>query len=151
MTINEINRIMIPIKYFCEAINYNNLEHIKKYFNEDQKIYSFIMLIIKPNKNYGHFTAAYIDFNNYSCEYYDWYGDQPPNNLFFNVMSEIFNDLDINRMMKYKINRVRHEKWDGSNCGWFCINFILMRTWNHSFIDATKYKSIKTNEKNIDE
>lgn len=152
MTINEINRIMIPIKYYCETILYTNLEHIKKYFTDaNQKIYSFIMLIIKPNKNYGHFTACYIDFNNFCCEYYDWYGDHPPNHLFNNVMSEIFNDMNINRMMKYKINAVRHEKWDGVNCGWYCIDFIIKRTWGHSFINATKFHNIRANEKNMDE
>lgn len=72
MTLQEINKIMLPIKYFCESINYNDLKHIKKYFiNNDQKIFSFIMLIIKPKSNYGHFTACFIDINNYTCEYYD--------------------------------------------------------------------------------
>lgn len=43
-------------------------------------------------------------------------------------MTEIFNDYNINRLMKYKINNVRQEKWNGVNCGWYCVNFILLRT-----------------------
>ena len=50
------------------------------------------MLIIKKGKNYGHFTASFIDFDEYWCEYYDSYGDPPPNHLFYNTMTEIFND-----------------------------------------------------------
>ena len=58
--------------------------------------------------------------------------------------------------MKYKINNVRHEKWDGTNCGWYCINFILKRTSGHTFIEATKFNNnnnnnISSNEKDIDE
>jgi len=39
-----------------------------------------------------------------------------------------------------------------SNCGWFCIRFLLLRLNNISFKDATPFKkNIKDNEDNIED
>lgn len=142
---------MHKYKYYLTTILYSDINSLyDNIVNNNIKKFGFIMLIIKKNKNFGHFVACYCDFKNeLTCEYYDPFGDDPPDNLFIDFIKKLINNFKFNRLIKIKINKIKHESFSSSLCAWYCIKFILSRFNNIWFIRATKYHKIKDNEENI--
>lgn len=150
LSISEVDQIMKPYKYYLKTINYNDLFKLLKYIIlSHKKKFGFIMLIIHKNKNFGHFVCCYCDFNEFTCEYYDPFGDNPPNDLFYKFIHALIKFYKLARLVKLKINKIKHESFQSSYCGWYCIKFLVSRFHHNSFIKSTQYHLIKNNEKNI--
>ena len=141
----QIDFIMSPFKYYIKTINYNELDELLKNIKNDQLKFCFIMLI----NNY-HWVAMFCDLKNNDIEYYDPFGNNPTKMIPIKFKNFLEN-LNVNHYCKFKINKIKQQSTTSSNCGWFCMNFLLKRLNNISFIDATKYKPVSENEHDIDE
>lgn len=142
---NQIDKIMNPFKLFIKSITMNELDEMIKYiYDNNIKIGSFIL-------NTGnHWVAIYFDFEKeYVLEYYDPFGDYPKQSIIHNFKN-LISKYNIEVFVKFKINGVQQQDVKSSNCGWFSMYFLIMRYNNYPFKYITKFKDIKSDEKNIE-
>lgn len=150
----EIDKIMSPFKNYIGTFTLNQVNEIIKIIKDNNlKTFSFIInTLTNKNKNVGHWIAIYVDFiNNLSVEIYDPLAKERKDmyNLIYDKIKNLIDYFEIPNYLKLKINKIRQQSVTSSNCGWFCIRFLLMRYQNISFKIATGYKGIKENELNV--
>lgn len=150
----EIDKIMSPFKNYLGTFTLNQVNQIIKIIKDNSiKSFSFIInTLTNKNKNIGHWIAIYVDFlKSMSVEIYDPLAKDRKDmyNLIREKIKNLIDYFSIPTYIKFKINKIRQQSVTSSNCGWFCIRFLLMRYQNITFKKATGYKSIKENEKNI--
>jgi hypothetical protein len=122
-------------------------------YNNKMKKFGFILLNLKTSwKNkIGHYIAIYVDMkNDMWCEIFDPLGKNNLSHKIIWLIKNLLERLKIENYLKLKINTIE-EQWRLSwNCGWFAIRFLIQRFNNIPFINATSYKKITKNEKDIE-
>lgn len=151
---NQINKIMQANKYYIDTIAADEIDDIINYIEKNKILRGcFIMNTLKStDKGVGHWVAVYYDVRpdgEYTCEYYDPFGENPKDNNLIKKLKKMFENMQIDAYVKCKINQVKQQSISSSNCGWYCIKFILERINDISFKEATKYKKIGQNEQDI--
>jgi hypothetical protein len=137
---------MEPFKLYIKSITIEELNNVIKYIYDNNILIGGLILNVG-----NHWTAIYFDFKNeFVLEYYDPFGDPPKFNI-IKSFKELILKLNIEVFVKFKINKIQQQDIKTSNCGWFCIYFLIMRFNNYSFKDITKYKNVKRDEKKIEE
>ena len=153
---NQINKIMQANKYYIDTIAADEIDDIINYIEKNKILRGcFIMNTLKSiDKGVGHWVAVYYDVRpdgEYTCEYYDPFGENPKDDNLIKKLKKMFENMQIDAYVKCKINQVKQQSISSSNCGWYCIKFILERINDISFKEATKYKKIGQNEQDIKE
>eukprot|EP00732_Lithocolla_globosa_P000482 Lithocolla_globosa_v1_NODE_146_length_5712_cov_12.381121.p2 type:complete len:418 gc:universal NODE_146_length_5712_cov_12.381121:363-1616(+) len=105
---------------------------------------SAILNLSKSNEIGSHWIALLVSSK--SVEIFDSFGDEPPTSL--------IKDLKLaKKEYQLKINRVKHQRANTSNCGYFAMKFLKDRYTGKTFKEATGFevleKSIKK-EKDIE-
>lgn len=149
----EINKIMkSKPNYFKKGFKgCYSADQIKEIpVKKKDKIVSFIYNLDPKDKPGSHWCAVYIDKNNdRSVEYYDPFGNQPPE-IFLKDIRSLLEKIKPSTYLKLKINEVRQQRLNSTSCGFFSIKFLFDRYNGKSFKNATKYDSILKNERGID-
>lgn len=112
---------------------------------------AWIMNTDKADRPGQHWVAFFLDLDHHTIEYYNSFADDIPND----VLVYLKNWLDKNNVskgyLKLKVNRVIDQSATSSNCGWFCIRFIIDRSRGKKFSECTKYDEHVKGEKAIKE
>jgi len=153
---NQINKIMEVNKYYIDTIANNELDEILNYiYNNNILKGCFIMNTLNSyDHSVGHWVAIYYDVSNdgeYTLEYFDPFANDPENNKLISKFKKLFEKMGIDAYVKVKINQIKQQSINSSNCGWFCLRFLLERTHAIPWKISTKYKKISKNEKDISE
>ena len=113
-------------------------------------VMGFIMNLDPSYKPGSHWVAVYIDTkHDKSLEYYDSYADEPPKQFMKNI-NVLIKKLNPSVYLKFKVNRIVHQRANSSNCGWFAMKFLLDRFMGIPFKDCTGYSDILRSERNIE-
>lgn len=151
---HEIDKIMKPFKFYIKTITIDELPQMfDKIKEEKPSKFAFIVNTEKKENKIGHWIAVYCDLkNDYTCEVYDpfAYNRKELYSLLKNYFWKLMEKYKLPFYAKFKTNSVKQQSVSSSNCGWFCIRFLLMRHQNVPFKKATEYKWVKENEKNIE-
>jgi len=104
----------------------------------------------RDNKSIGHWMAFNCDKKSRSLEYNDSYGiglgrgELEKLQVFANKISP-----DIS--LKFKYNSIKQQSDSSDTCGWFAIDFLLLRRLGKlSFEDSTGFSNIRDNEKQME-
>ena len=154
LTTQDINNIMFPFNYYIGCFSNDQIDKIIKYIKKnDLSKFCFILntLNYKDNKKIGHWVSIYGDLTDeYTLEYYDSFGNEPNKEL-KRKLKNLIADLQPDYYLKFKINKQKEQGNNNFLCGYFAIKFLIERLNNISFKEATKYKTIKENENDIEE
>jgi len=96
----------------------------------------------KHNQGGSHWIAMYCCLNRCGIYYWDSYGMKPPKEV--SVLMERLKSQaskKLNLSMEIKINNIRHQ-YKGSECGVYCLHFIIQLLQGKSFEWITKYHVI---------
>lgn len=114
-------------------LNINNL--LQKNINKIGIIFN----LDKHDQSGSHWVALFIDLENNNIYYFDSYGEPAPDEV--NILSQrlIEQGKKYNRNIVYTQNKVRHQ-YENSECGVYCIHFVVKLLKGHSFKDITENK-----------
>ena len=102
---------------------------------------SFIMNTDPRSGPGKHWQACRIDSKfDKTVEFYDPFGDEPTP-LFMKDIKHVIDKLKLPYMLKFKINMVKNQDVNSSNCGTHCIRFLKARSNGKSFKEATGFKA----------
>lgn len=103
------------------------------------KEFGFIMNLDKSSKPGSHWIAVYIDtLHNNSIEYYDSFGREPTKD-FMKQIKKLIDRIEPNTYLKMKINRIQDQNVNSSNCGFFCMRWILDKATGRNFKESTRF------------
>ena len=102
----------------------------------------------KPDQEGSHWVSMFIDLKRDGIYYFDSYGTKEPKEI--KVLAERLIEQSKNMgksKMEYKINKIRHQ-FRNSECGVYCIDFIVSMLKGESFESYTKniVKDLEMNE-----
>jgi len=101
--------------------------------------FGFIMNLDKSDKPGSHWVAVYIDtLHNNSIEYYDSFGREPSKD-FMKQIKKLIDRIEPNTYLKMKINRIQDQNVNTSNCGFFCMRWILDKATGKNFKESTRF------------
>ena len=111
-----------------ELCNFNLSDYIQ---NKKRKI-GIVFNLDTHDKGGSHWVALFIDANKKGIYYFDSYGDKIPNriNNFVKTVQEQSNILGTT--YNYHYNNNRHQ-YKGSECGMYCLYFIIHMLKNKDF------------------
>ena len=120
---------------------------------------SFIINTDPYTKEGSHWQAIYIDArdgpeSSNSIEFYDSFGRSIEPEV-LHGLKLLIKMLKPSTVLKLKENKVIMQSDNSSNCGWFCVRFLIDRYRNQSFASATgfddkfKISEVTKNEKEI--
>ena len=110
---------------------------------------AFILNLDPSYKSGSHWVAVFIDTKgDKSIEYYDSYGDDPPKR-FYKDIKKLIDKLDPSIYLKFKVNKIKYQRENSSNCGWFAIKFIMDRFNGIPFKDCTGFSKVLQSERRI--
>lgn len=110
----------------------------------------FVINTDPASKGGQHWQAIYFDATpkgTHEINFFDSYGDPIDKTLQKNLKM-IAEKLDANTYLKFKENRIRLQG-NSSNCGWFCVQFLIDRFNGKPFADASGYNDSQQGEANI--
>ena len=103
------------------------------------KEFGFIMNLDKSNKPGSHWVGVYVDtLNNNSIEYYDSFGREPTKD-FMKQIKKLIDRLEPNTYLKFKVNRIQDQNVKTSNCGFFCLRWMLDKATGKNFKESTRF------------
>lgn len=150
----DLYNIVEPYKKEMRFMGVFTLDDAIDYLdNTNNNNFSMIINLLTSKeleKYVGHFVALNVNYNEGYIEYYDSFAKNPPRNLNNSIhkyIKRIFDD----EYTKFKINNVKQQSVNSSNCGWFVVEFLYKRRVLYiPFKYVTKYHTIKKNESNIE-
>lgn len=105
-----------------------------------------IVNLSRSNQPGSHWVAFYIDTkNDRSLEYYDSYARDPPKEFMQNIKS-VINRLAPDVYLKFKVNKIKQQSANSSNCGIFCAKFLTDRFEGRPFKQCTGYSDVRSGE-----
>ena len=106
--------------------------------NNKKKV-GIVFNLDKHTESGSHWIAMFVDLNKKGIYYWDSYGEKPPKEVSILANRLVKQGKEIDRKMEYKVNKVRHQ-YKNSECGVYCINFIISLLEGKSFEDVTENK-----------
>src|SRR5690606_18244700 len=104
-------------KGFDGVFPIDTLDFIK--VNPKYSHFSFILTKKKSGCQDGHWVAVYVDKNN--IEYYDSFG-QDPSAAIVKELKKVIRRFT-KKKLQFKINRIRFQRINSDNCGYFAMKF----------------------------
>ena len=135
---DEINKMMKTIKNFKGTYALDQVQDIK--INKSDPYFSFVMNTEPIKVPSGHWVSWFITPT--TIEYYDSFGEDP-NSESLEKVFKLTNQYRPNNKYQVKINRIKYQRNNTQNCGWFAMKFIKDRSTGKSFKDATGFKIIE--------
>lgn len=134
---------------FLGTFAYDQIPEVAEYVNDFDRI-GFVFNTDVQNEPGSHWEACYIDFtNSKEVDYYNSLGDPIPDD-FLVILKKI---IDARKGLKYylklKENLVRKQANNSNTCGFFAIKFLMDMFNGKSYKEATDFKGIRNEEKDI--
>jgi predicted double-glycine peptidase len=64
-------------------------------------------------------------------------------------VKKLLSSFDLPYYLKWKDNKIINQRANSSNCGWFCIQFLLDRFEGKPFKDSTGYSNVNKSERDL--
>jgi hypothetical protein len=129
-------------------------DEISKLQLDDSGKYGLVYNTVPSNKDTsydGHWRAIYIDLDNdKSIDHYDSYGMEAEPDIQEQI-KKLLSSFDLPYYLKWKDNKIINQRANSSNCGWFCIQFLLDRFDGKPFKDSTGYSNVNKSERELKE
>lgn len=139
---NQLEKIMSRYPNFVGVYPADKISEIKV-----KPKMGFIMNLSTSKEEGTHWVAVYIDTkHDRSIEYYDSFGRDPSYSLMKQIKT-IVNELNPDTYLKFKVNRIKQQSVDSSNCGIFAAKFLMDRFEGIPFQDCTCYSDVANGEK----
>ena len=108
--------------------------------SKNRKQVSFILNIVPHNIQWGHFVSVFIDGARNTLEYFDPLGMEPVKG-FKKAITPLLESMKLpsHPPFQLKINRIRNQALNSSNCGYFAMRFLIRRYKGESFRQASGY------------
>ena len=106
--------------------------------NRKNKI-GIVFNLDKHDDDGSHWISMYVDLYKDKILYFDSYGEPPPKEVKVLVKRLQKQGNEIGRELEYKENKIRHQ-YKHSECGIYCINFIVSMLEGKSFEEITENK-----------
>ena len=100
---------------------------------------SFILNIMPSTVKFGHWVAIYMTKQN--LEYYDPLA-QEPSPAFLHQIKPILDKWNADNALQFKVNKIRFQRTNSNNCGYFSIKFLVDRYNKLPFKECTGYTKL---------
>jgi len=145
---SEINDIMHQFPEYMGTIPIDKLNTLNPSKTSDS---ACIINLDPSHKKGSHWIALYISpHRSKSIEYFDSYADDPPESLQRDLRLLVAK-INPSTYLKLKVNKIKNQAENSSNCGFFAMKFILDRLSGKKFKDITGYSDVRKGEKDIKE
>ncbi len=136
---NEMESLMKPYrsKGFKGVYSVDMIKDIP--INKSDNEISFIMNTEPRSVKFGHWVAVFI--NKHNIEYYDSFGEDP-SKKFLKQIKHIADKISPHLLMQLKINKIKYQRANTNNCGFFAMKFLKDRYKGKNFKDATGFSII---------
>ena len=142
---DEIDKIMDKYKSKGYKGTYSIDEIGKIPINNEDKIISFIMNTLPSYIHQsGHWVSIFITPEN--LEYNDSFGEDPPKEFLTNI-KPLIDKFSPNRLLQFKINRIKKQNGKSNNCGYFAMKSIIDRYGGKNFKEITDFNKINQSSK----
>lgn len=149
---SQLNKIMSRYPDYLGTIAHNEIPLLLPKIKERSRG-AFIINTDPASKNGEHWQAVYFDARPHGdseIDFFDSYGDEPDSKL-LHGLKLISEKLNANTFLKYKYNRIKLQSDRTSNCGWFCVQFLIDRFRGKPFKDATGFTDTVGGERAVEE
>ena len=139
---DQIDQVMSHYKEYLGTIMSDQIKNLLPLIKPQSRV-CFIINTDPSSKSGTHWCGVFIDARNgpessNSLEYYDSFARPIPPAM-LDDLKLIVKMLHPENLLKIKENRVIAQKDSSSNCGWFCLRFLIDRLRGKSFSEATGY------------
>ena len=144
---NEIENILMEKtggKYIPVIAN-DEVSTLKRFINKDTDQFGFVVNTDNSTGSGKHWRAVYISRPDKSVEYYDSLVSIP-DKQFIKGLKELVEKMEDDVYYKLKINMVKDQSDDTSNCGFYAIGFLDKRFNGKSFKDASLFSKLNMKE-----
>jgi len=142
MTDLQIDEIMKKYPEYIGTIARNEIPKLLPYIKKRSRV-AWIMNTDPSTKEGEHWVSLLVDARpkgDASVEYYDSYGEDLPKDI-QKALKKVVDKMYANTYLKVKVNRIKHQSLNSSNCGPFAIKFIQDRLGrNKTFQQASGYE-----------
>ncbi len=136
---DEIEDIMKPYKRFLGVVSSDRVNRLDP---DKEKDSAFIMNLDEHDEPGSHWIAVYISpVKSKSIEYYDSFGEEPDMG-FLRQIKKVIDKMDLDYLLKLKVNRIKKQAETSSECGYYAMNFIMDRFKGLPFDDSTGYSDV---------
>lgn len=145
----EIDTVMKKFPQYLGTIAHNE---INKLHINPRSEGGFIINTDPISKPGRHWQAIYFDARpsgNNEIDFYDSFGDPVDKNI-LKDLKDVANKLDAKTYLKFKENRIKQQSDLSSNCGFFCMKFLIDRFNGKPFKDASGYSDVLHGEGDIE-
>jgi len=105
-------------------------------FNTNDKKISFIMNTQPSYVKMGHWVSIFITPT--TLEYYDPFGEEPPKKFLKVILPKLKMWMP-NNLFQFKINRIKFQRNNSNNCGYFAMQFLTNRYKGIPFKEVTGF------------
>ncbi len=146
----EIDKYMSPISnkinyYGC--VSFDEVKSLLDKIKTDKFCFIFNIATTTDTYQKQHHWCA-VNCDGYSVEFYDPLGHLPEKSLI--KILESYCEKKYETYLKLKTNNLKPDQVNSSNCGWYCMRFLIARNlWNVPFDRITGFRGESQHEDNI--
>ena len=136
----EINEYMKRYPDYLGTIAHNEIQSKIIPLIKKQSRGGFIINTDPADQPGQHWQCIYFDARpgkDGSIEFYDSFADKPSKTIMQDII-DINNKLEPQEYLKLKVNTIKEQSATSSNCGFFCMKFLMDRFRGRPFKDTTK-------------
>jgi hypothetical protein len=134
---------------FVPVIMCDEIPSLLPLINKRTRQFAFVINNEPSTKKGQHWRAVFIDFEKYEIDYYDSLVSQP-SKRFLQDIKLLVDKVDPPVYMKLKVNMIKQQSDDSSDCGYFCIKFITDMFKGRKFTFASGFDNSKAGQYEID-
>ena len=110
------------------------------HFNPKEQSFSFVMNTEPSNVAFGHWVSIYVTKD--KLEYFDPFGEEP-SKRFKKAIKQMIQKWSPDNYLQFKINRIKFQRNNSNNCGYFAMKFLVDRYKGIPFKDATGFTKLE--------
>lgn len=135
---DQIYGLLSPYKDFVGCIMRDELQTLLDDMLIQKKDKFGFIINTDTSKGVGkHWQAVYVDTDDRKeIDFYDSYGDQPSKDV-EKILRKFSSHFPY--MLKFKINRIKHQTYNSNLCGWHSSGFLERMFRGSSFVDSTDF------------
>ena len=109
---------------------------LEKNMDNNKKKIGIVFNLDKHDQDGSHWICMYVDLYTDDIYYFDSYGEKPPKEVKVLIDRLIKQGKKIGKKINYQYNKKRHQ-YKHSECGTYCINFIVSMLEGKTFKEMT--------------
>lgn len=148
----EIDKILSPYPEFLGTISHDQVKSVILPRVKPGSRGGFVINTDPVRKPGQHWQAVFWDARpqgENEIDFFDSYGDPIDPSLQKDLLS-LASALQAGTYLKFKENRVKYQSDSSSNCGWFCVKFLMDRFRGRPFADASGWNETLKGESSIE-